>query len=159
MFHDVSQLKDRKIMIVGLGKTGISLAQFLCKQQAKVTITDHKSRAELSNALEQLEGLPMELDLGGHTPRKFLEQDLIILSPGVSPHLKIFDYARNNNIKVTGELEFSSWFVKEPIVAVTGTNGKTTVAFFNLQNVEKVRGSCLGGRQLWSSSCGLFAHW
>ena len=129
MFNDISQLKDRKIMVVGLGKTGITLSRFLCNQGAKVTVTDHKSKAELSGALEKLENLPLELDLGGHTPKKFLEQELIVLSPGVSPYLKIFDYARSNNIKVTGEFEFSSWFVKEPMVAVTGTNGKTTVTF------------------------------
>ena len=129
MFDNISQLKDRKIMVVGLGKTGISLSRFLCEQGARVTITDHKSKAELSNALESLEKLPLEFDLGGHTPKKFLEQELIILSPGVSSYLKIFDYARNNNIKVTGEFEFSSWFIREPIVVVTGTNGKTTVTF------------------------------
>lgn len=116
-------------MIVGLGRTGVSLSRFLCDHGAKVTITDHKSRAELNNALEQMDGLPIEYDLGGHTPKKFLEQELIVLSPGVSPYLKIFEYARNHNVKVTGEFEFSSWFVKEPIIAITGTNGKTTTTF------------------------------
>ena len=126
MFNDVSELRDRKIMVVGLGRTGVSLSRFLSKHGAKVTITDHKSRAELSNALEQMDDLDVDFDLGGHTPKKFLEQDLIILSPGVSPFLKIFDYAKNHGVKVTGELEFSNWFVKEPVIAITGTNGKTT---------------------------------
>ena len=144
MFDDISQLKDRKIMVVGLGKTGIALSRFLCDQGAKVTVTDHKSRAELSNALENLENLPLEFDLGGHTPKKFLEQELIILSPGVSSYLKIFDYARSNNIKVTGEFEFSSWFIKEPIVAVTGTNGKTTVTFMIYKILKE------SGVQVWA---------
>jgi UDP-N-acetylmuramoylalanine--D-glutamate ligase len=126
MFNDVSELKDRKIMVVGLGRTGVSLSRFLSDHGAKVTITDHKSRAELSTALEQIEELPIEFDLGGHTPKKFLEQELIVLSPGVSPYLKIFEYARNHGVKVTGEFEFSNWFVNEPVVAITGTNGKTT---------------------------------
>ena len=129
MFTDVSELKDRRIMVVGLGRTGVSLSRFLCDHGTKVTITDHKSRAELSEALEQMDGLPIEFDLGGHTPKKFLEQELIILSPGVSPYLKIFEYARNHNVKVTGEFEFSSWFVKEPMIAITGTNGKTTTTY------------------------------
>ena len=129
MFTMPSELKDRRIMIVGLGRTGVSLARFLCDNGAKVTITDHKSRAELSEALEQMDGLPVEFDLGGHTPKKFLEQELIILSPGVSPYLKIFEYARNHNVKVTGEFEFSSWFIHEPVIAITGTNGKTTKTF------------------------------
>ncbi|MCB0378789.1 MAG: UDP-N-acetylmuramoyl-L-alanine--D-glutamate ligase [Bdellovibrionales bacterium] len=126
MFTDVADLKDRKIMVVGLGRTGVSLARFLSEHKAKVTITDHKSRAELHNALEQISDLEVDFDLGGHTPKKFLEQDLIVLSPGVSPFLKIFDYARNHGVKVTGEFEFSNWFVKEPVIAITGTNGKTS---------------------------------
>lgn len=129
MFTDVSQLKGKKIMVVGLGRTGVSLSRFLSEHGAHVTVTDHKSRAELSNALEQMEDLQLDFDLGGHTPKKFLEQDLVVLSPGVSPYLKIFEYARNHNVKVTGEFEFSSWFVKEPIIAITGTNGKTTTTF------------------------------
>ncbi len=129
MFTDVSQLKDRKIMVVGLGRTGVSLTRFLCEHGAKVTVTDHKSKAELVTSLEQMQDLPVEFDLGGHTPKKFLEQELIVLSPGVSPFLKIFEYAKNHNVKVTGEFEFSCWFVKEPIIAVTGTNGKTSTTY------------------------------
>lgn len=127
VFTELSELKDKKIMVVGLAKCGVSLAKFLIKQGSKVTISDHKSKAELSTHLDQVEGLGVELDLGGHSPKKFLEQDLIILSPGVPPNLKIFDYARSNGVQVTGEFEFAMWFIKEPVIAVTGTNGKTTV--------------------------------
>ena len=129
MFNEVSELKNHKIMIVGLGKTGVALCRFLTQHGARVTVTDHKSKFELSNALEQLDHSSLDLDLGGHTPKKFFEQELIILSPGVSPYLKIFDYARGSNIKVTGEFEFSSWFVRKPMIVITGTNGKTTVAY------------------------------
>lgn len=126
MFNEAADLKDKRILIVGLARTGVSLAKFLIQHGSKVTISDHKSKAELSNHLEKLSGLEVTLELGGHTPKTFLNQDLIILSPGVPPHLKIFDYARSQGVKVTGELEFCSRFVKEPIIAVTGTNGKTT---------------------------------
>lgn len=119
-------LTGKKILVVGLGKTGVSLTHFLLNQGAKVTISDHKSRAELSNHLEKIEGLPIEFDLGSHTPKIFLQQDLIILSPGISPNLKIFEYARSQGVRVTGELEFVAQFVEEPVIAVTGTNGKTT---------------------------------
>lgn len=126
-FTDVSELKDKKIMVVGLARCGVALAKFLSKHGAKVTVSDHKSKAELATHLEQIDGLGVEYDLGGHTPKKFLEQDLIILSPGVSQNLKIFDYARSHGVQVTGEFEFAHWFIKEPVIAVTGTNGKTTV--------------------------------
>ena len=127
LYNDKSELKDKKIMVVGLARTGVSLVKFLSKQGAQVSVSDHKSKAELVHYLEKIEGLDVELDLGGHTPKKFLEQDLIVLSPGVPPNLKIFDYVKNHGVQVTGEFEFSNWFIKEPVIAVTGTNGKTTV--------------------------------
>ncbi len=123
---DVSEVKGKKIMVVGLSKTGVSLVKFLAEAEADVTISDHKSPAELSSAIEEIEGLKVNFDLGGHTPKVMLNQELIILSPGVSPELKIFDYARQHGVKVTGELEFAAQFVQEPIIAVTGTNGKST---------------------------------
>jgi UDP-N-acetylmuramoylalanine--D-glutamate ligase len=128
MFKELSDLKDKKILIVGLARTGVSLAHFLAKNGALVTVSDHKSKAELANYLELMEDINVTYELGGHTPKTFLAQDLVILSPGISPQLKIFDYARSHGVKVTGEFEFCAQFVKEPMVAITGTNGKTTVA-------------------------------
>lgn len=128
MFQDPSELKDKRILVVGLGKTGVSLAHFLVEHGAQVTITDHKSKPELAAQLELMGDLPIKFDLGGHQPKTFLQQDLVILSPGVPSTLKIFEYARSQGIKITGEFEFSSQFVKEPMIAVTGTNGKTTTA-------------------------------
>jgi UDP-N-acetylmuramoylalanine--D-glutamate ligase len=128
MYKELSELKDKKILVVGLGKTGVALAQFLVQQGAQVTVTDHKSKPELSTQLEQLGDLPIKYELGGHSPKTFIAQDLVVLSPGVPSNLKIFDYARSQGIKITGEFEFSCGFIKEPIIGMTGTNGKTTVA-------------------------------
>ena len=128
MYKEYSELKDKRILVVGLGKTGVSLAHFLTKHGAQVTVTDHKSKPELSAQLEQLGDLPIKYELGGHSPKTFIAQDLVILSPGVPSTLKIFDYARSQGIKITGEFEFSAGFIKEPIIGLTGTNGKTTVA-------------------------------
>jgi len=129
MWTELSDLKDKKILVVGLGKTGVSLAKFLTKYEASVTVTDHKSKPELSAQLDQLEGYTnIKFELGSHSPKTFLSQDLVILSPGVASHLKIFEYARQQGVKITGEFEFVSGFIKEPIAAITGTNGKTTIA-------------------------------
>ncbi len=129
MFKEISELKDKKILIVGLGKTGVALAKFLTKCEAQVTVTDHKSRPELSTQLEQLEAYPtVKFELGSHSPKTFLQQDLVILSPGVASHLKIFEYARQQGVKITGEFEFVQAFIKQPIAAITGTNGKTMIA-------------------------------
>lgn len=128
MWKEFSDLKDKRVLVVGLGKTGVSLSHFLCSHGAQVTITDHKSKPELSAQLELLGDLPIKFELGSHSPKTFLQQDLVILSPGVPPNLKIFDYARSQGVKITGEFEFSMGFVKEPVIALTGTNGKTSVA-------------------------------
>lgn len=141
--HNVSELKDKKILIVGLAKTGVSLARFLVKHGAIVTVSDHKSKAELANHLEEIEDLNLNYDLGNHTPKVFLQQDLIVLSPGISPQLKIFDYAKSNGVQVTGEFEFSSRFVQEPIIAVTGTNGKTTTVSLIYEMLHK------SGKNVW----------
>lgn len=121
-------IAEKKIMVIGLSTTGVSLTKFLVQKGAKVTVSDHKSPAELTSALEKIDNLEVEYDLGGHTPKLMLEQDLIILSPGVSPDLKVFEYARKNGVHVTGDIEFAAHFITQPIIAVTGTNGKSTTA-------------------------------
>jgi UDP-N-acetylmuramoylalanine--D-glutamate ligase len=148
-YTELEQLKDKKILIVGLGKTGCSLAQLLVEVGAQVTVTDHKSRPELAAQLELLGALPIKFDLGGHNPKTFLQQDLVVLSPGIPPHLKIFEYAKNQGIKITGEFEFMMGFVKEPVIALTGTNGKTTTArliesFLKDSGIETWTGGSVG---------------
>ena len=123
---DPKELKDKRVLVIGLAKSGVSMVRFLKEQGAIVTVSDHKSKAELSPALELIADIEVEFDLGGHTPKVFVAQDLIVLSPGVPTNLKIFDYARSNGVTVTGEFEFATWFIGEPVIAVTGTNGKST---------------------------------
>lgn len=123
MVYDV---KDKKVLVVGLARTGVSVAKLLHQLGAQVTVSDHKSKAELTGYLDKVDKLDIHWDLGGHTPKVFLQQDLIILSPGVPPALKIIEYARNNGVRVTGELEFAASFIEQPVIAVTGTNGKST---------------------------------
>ena len=124
---ELSALKGKKIAVVGLGKTGIALSRFLHRHGAEVFISDHKSEAELSSSLEEIKGYPFKLELEGYNPRTFFDKDCVILSPGVPSHLKLFDYLRSQGVKVTGEFEFVSHFIKKPMVVITGTNGKTTV--------------------------------
>ena len=125
---NLSELKDKRILVVGLAKTGVALSRFLVKHGAQVTISDHKSEAELAYYLEQVEDLPLQLELEGHSPKSFLKKDYVILSPGIPSHLKLFEYIKMQGVEVTGEFEFCSRFVKEPLLVVTGTNGKTTTA-------------------------------
>lgn len=144
--NELKNVEGKKVMVIGLSKTGVAMAKFLVEKGAKVTVSDHKSPAELSTSLEQIDNLDIEYDLGGHTPKLLLEQDLIILSPGVSPDLKVFEYARKNGKKVTGDIEFASQFIEEPIIAVTGTNGKSTACkLAELMLLESGKKVWLGG--------------
>lgn len=127
MPRPLSDIQGKKVAVIGLGKTGIALSRFLLKYGAEVLISDHKSEAELSSSLEAVQDLPLKFELEGHNPKTLTQQDYVILSPGVSSHLKLFDYVRGHGVEVTGEFEFASRFIEEPMVVITGTNGKTTV--------------------------------
>jgi len=116
-----------KILIVGLGKTGIAVAKFLAAQKKKITITDIKPEDALNDALSQLKGIDFKATLGTHLREDFLKNEMIVLSPGVDSEIPLIKEAKEKGIRVVGEIELASSFVKEPIIAITGTNGKTTV--------------------------------
>ncbi len=119
-------LNGKNILIVGLGRTGTSLARFLVKRGAFVTVTDASPAKNLQASLERLDGLDVRKILGGHDPCTFFSADLIVLSPGVPHTLEVLSAAREKNIPVIGEIELASKFMHTPILAVTGTNGKST---------------------------------
>ena len=124
----MSKFKGKRVLIVGAKNTGIALAKFFHKEGAKITISDTKSREQLGNIPDMLEEFEPQWDLGGHSAKVVANQDLIVLSPGVNPHDKSFEPARQKGIPITGELELASTFITQPIIAITGTNGKSTVA-------------------------------
>lgn len=120
-------IKDKKITVVGLGKSGLACAKRLKELGAQVFLTealpkDHLSR-EVLNALDDLQ-LPAEF--GGHSMAAVDASDLIVVSPGVHLDLGIFEEAKRRKIPVISEIELAFRILKKPIIAVTGTNGKTT---------------------------------
>lgn len=119
------EIPDR-VLVVGMGKTGISLVKFLSKLGRKVTATDTKPREELASSLADLNGTPYEGHFGAHLRDDFLNHPMIVVSPGVSSDLPLLAEARSRGSKVIGEIELAARFIEEPIIAVTGTNGKTT---------------------------------
>ncbi|HPP06884.1 MAG TPA: UDP-N-acetylmuramoyl-L-alanine--D-glutamate ligase [Syntrophorhabdaceae bacterium] len=116
-----------RILIVGLGKTGIAVAKFLAAQKKKITITDIKPQDALSHALSELKGIDFKATFGNHNREDFLKNEMIVLSPGVDSEMPLILEAKKKGIKVIGEIELASSFVTEPIIAITGSNGKTTV--------------------------------
>ncbi|MEW5724733.1 MAG: UDP-N-acetylmuramoyl-L-alanine--D-glutamate ligase [Thermodesulfobacteriota bacterium] len=122
-----TDLAGRKVLVVGLGRTGAAAARFLLDRGARVTGTDSRPVGELAETAETLSGLGVSLELGGHRSQTFTAADLIVLSPGVPPTIEPLVEARKKGVPVTGEIELASRYVTVPLAAVTGTNGKTTV--------------------------------
>jgi len=118
-------LPDR-ILIVGLGATGIAVAKFLHGKGKLIALADEKPESEMTATLAEIAEVPFIGHFGPHRKEDFLAYPMIVLSPGVDSELPILKEARNKGIRVIGEIELASLFIKEPIIAVTGTNGKTT---------------------------------
>ena len=119
-------LKGKRTAVVGLGRSGVAAARLLATKGAHVMAVDVKDRESLSEALAVLEPLKVEVLPGGHHPEVLRSTDLVVLSPGVDASLPLWEELKGSGIEVIGELELASRWVQEPIVAVTGTNGKTT---------------------------------
>jgi len=118
------QLYGKRILVVGLGRSGTAAARLAAAHGALVTVTDRKDAAALGAALGDLPAA-VQRELGGHRAASFLAADLIVLSPGV-PELPELRAARAAGVEITGELELASRFVDATIVGITGTNGKST---------------------------------
>jgi len=114
----------KRVVVVGLGRSGIAAARLCANHGAMVTVNDAKPVEKLQAELAQLPASIPRV-LGGHPADLFLGADVIVLSPGVPPMPQI-EAAQAKGAFVTGELELASWFVDATIVAITGTNGKST---------------------------------
>ena len=117
-------LKNKNITVVGAGRTGIETSNFLVSRQASVTLVDIKSRIELEKNIHSLLPKVRTLFECSEIP---ISSDLIVLSPGVDIHASFLEGARKRGVQIISEIELASRFTKTPIIAVTGTNGKSTV--------------------------------
>jgi len=119
------EFKNKKVTIYGLGKSGIASARKLSRLGTKVFATESKSVIDLS-ANEELKRLGVTVELGGHTEKSIEGVDLIVVSPGVHLDIPVLEEARKREIPIISEIELAYQFISKPIIAVTGTNGKTT---------------------------------
>ncbi len=119
-------VRGKRVLVVGLGKSGIASAFFLADHGARVAVSDTKSQEELHHEIPQLLDRGIEVEAGYHGERLFQEQELIVISPGVPSDVPQLDHARQAGIPVIGEIELASRYLKGRIVAITGSNGKTT---------------------------------
>jgi len=123
---NLMELKDQRVLVVGLGKSGVASALFLKAHGARVTVSDTKSGDELRNEIPVLLDHGITVETGGHGERTFRGQDLIVVSPGVPVDAPMLAQARAMGEAVIGEIELAAQFLPGPIVAITGSNGKTT---------------------------------
>ena len=119
-------LHQKNILIVGLGISGAASARFAKNRGGIVTITDIAEEDTLSDYLPDVHKLGVKMELGQHNTETFENADLIIVSPGVPHTILPIQRAKQKGIPVLGEIELASRYIREPIVAVSGTNGKTT---------------------------------
>ncbi|HKD84125.1 MAG TPA: UDP-N-acetylmuramoyl-L-alanine--D-glutamate ligase [Terriglobales bacterium] len=119
-------LAGKRVLVVGLGKSGVASARFLTARGAKVGVSDAKSQEQLREEIPALLDQGIIVETGQHGERTFRDQDLIVVSPGVPFDVPQLVHARELGIPVIGEVELAARFLKGHIVAITGSNGKTT---------------------------------
>jgi len=121
-------LAGKNIIVVGLGESGAAAARWLALQGAHVTVSEKQEEYDLDRKL--LKGLfesGIKLECGGHKIKTFLESDLIVVSPGVPLDIEPLVESRKKEVPIIGEVELASRYLKTQAIAVTGTNGKSTV--------------------------------
>ncbi len=120
------ELNGKRVLVLGLGRSGLASALFLQSQGARVTVSDSKSEDQLRDQMPALLDQGIAVETGGHAARTLQNQDLVVVSPGVPVDAPPIVQARNLGQSVIGEIELAAQFLKGPIVAITGSNGKTT---------------------------------
>jgi len=119
-------LAGKRVLVVGLARTGMATALFSAGYGAAVTATDEKPETQLAEAAAKLRAAGVTVELGGHRPEIFAEPDLIVVSPGVPAKLPQLEEARARGIPVWSEIELAWRLLRGKLIAITGSNGKTT---------------------------------
>lgn len=114
------------MLVVGLARTGLAVSLFAARYGAKVTATDMRTESDLAETTSKLREAGVKLELGSHVPSTFVGQDLIVMSPGISSRLTPVELARSSGVPVWSEIELAWCFLRGKLVAITGSNGKTT---------------------------------
>jgi UDP-N-acetylmuramoylalanine--D-glutamate ligase len=120
------ELKSKRVLVVGLARTGVATALFCAAHGAIVTATESRTEAEIEANVAKLRAAGVALELGGHDKKTFLRQDLIVPSPGVPADFPLLLVARANSITIWSEIELAYRFLHGTLIGITGSNGKTT---------------------------------
>jgi UDP-N-acetylmuramoylalanine--D-glutamate ligase len=151
-------LNGKRVLVVGLGKSGVASALFLKARGARVTVSDAKAEDELREHIPTLLDHGISVETGGHGERTFRGQDLIVVSPGVPVDAAPLKQARALGEKVIGEIELASEFLPGPIVAITGSNGKTTTTTLTGEIIQASGFPTLVGGNIGTPAISLMAQ-
>jgi UDP-N-acetylmuramoylalanine--D-glutamate ligase len=140
------ELKGKKVTVVGLARSGVAAARLLQAVGADVTVADAKEEAKLTEVLARLDRSAIRVIVGAGYESALDEAQIVVVSPGVPTELDILNIVRARHVPVIGELELAYRFLDAPVVAVTGTNGKsTTVTLIGLLLKEHGKRVFVGG--------------
>lgn len=121
------KLFDKKVLVLGLSKSGISAAKYLNKNGADVYITEfRKQKPEDIQNIKELEELGIKIEMGGHSDEFIKDSYIAVTSPGIPPQSEIMQRLKENKVQVISEIELAYTQTGIPFIAITGTNGKTT---------------------------------
>ena len=120
------ELKGKRVLVVGLARTGVATALFCAERGARVAATDTRSADELGDCVSKLRDAGVQLQLGGYSDAILHGQELVVPSPGVPADAPLLIHARDLKITVWSEIELASWFLHGRLIGITGSNGKTT---------------------------------
>jgi UDP-N-acetylmuramoylalanine--D-glutamate ligase len=120
------ELRNKRVLVVGLARTGMATALFCAARGACVTATDTRTESELDAAVAELRKAGVGLELAGHRQELIQGADLIIPSPGVPADAPLLQSARSKGVTIWSEIELASRFLKGRLIGITGSNGKTT---------------------------------
>jgi len=133
------ELRGKRVLVVGLARTGVATALFCAARGARVTATDSRTQPEIGEAVAKLQDAGVTLEFGGHQEKTFLEQDLIVPSPGVPADEAHLQAARAKGITIWSEIELAYRFLKGRLIGITGSNGKTTTTSL-VEHIMKTAG-------------------
>lgn len=120
-------LRGLRILVVGLGRSGLAALRLANVKGARLTASDSKPEERLATALSEARRLGAEVHAGGNPPALAAAADLIVVSPGVPPEIDLLGEARRLGVPVWGEIELGARFCQGRVIGVTGSNGKSTV--------------------------------
>ena len=123
----MGKYKDKKILVLGFSKSGISAAKFLASENAEVYITEYREeKPEDRENIDIITKLGINVEFGGHSDEFIQGSEFAVTSPGIPPKSEIMQKLKEKNIKVISEIELAFLNTDKPFIAITGTNGKTT---------------------------------